>query len=229
MPAAASFYGEVLDWAIAPHPGSAYLLARAGEATVAGLLPLGEGGLAHWVGQLVTDDVHHLCRRMTFLQGQVLLPPEETPGFGTIAMIADPAGAVMHVFTPQGTALAPESAPAPGHIGFHTLVAPRADLAARVYRSLFDWKASTPVTTEHGVWTPLHAGFRRDAALLEPKALELAPQWAHHVKVEALGPVVERALARGATLLHPPVALPRVGTVAVLADPWGAAFGLLSA
>jgi predicted enzyme related to lactoylglutathione lyase len=221
-----TFYAHTLGWTFTPVEGSKYQLARAGDTPVAGLLPLGEGGEAHWLGQLVTDDVVQLCRRLAFLQGKVLLPPEETPGFGTTALVADPAGAVFQPFTPAGTEVSPPGEPQPGAIHFHTLIAPRADLGARVYRSLFEWKAGTTLTTELGAWTPLTSGLRRHAALFEPTEPTVGAQWAHHVLVPSLEPVIERALAQGATLLHPPFDLPRVARLALLADPWGAAFGL---
>jgi hypothetical protein len=225
--ATTAFYAEVVGWEVSVDASGQYPIARAHGRPVAGILPLGGEAQPHWLGQILTEDVGQLCRRLTFLQGEVLIPPEEIPDLGVGAMIADPVGAVLHAFTPH-TAQDETFTPTRGAIGFHAMLAPRADLACRVYKTLFPWKVGKPQTNQAGTWTMLKDRTTPIAAALEWAQDDAPPQWVHYVIVDDVDETLVRAQSAGATVLHAPVTLRKVGTVATLVDPTGARFGIMS-
>lgn len=220
--AAAAFYGGVLGWTWERPGDGAWRVAHAGDHRVAGLLPIGEGASPHWLCHVAVDDPAQVCRRLAFLQGQVLLPPDAETG-GT-AVAADPAGAVFGIV--GGEAVGDESPP--GAVAHHELLGPRPDLGARVYRTLLGWTAGPPVRIGTGDRISLSAGGRPVATLSAwPSSDAVPPQWVPYVRCADLAGAVARARAAGATLLDPDHALPGQGAAALLSDPQGAVFGLL--
>ena len=102
---AATFYQEVAGLTTAPGP---YQMMMAGDQSVGGLVgPRAEGPgwpsggpEAHWIAYIAVDDVDAAARKASELGGQVLLPPVDIPGFGRAAVLRDPQGAAVGIFTP---------------------------------------------------------------------------------------------------------------------------------
>ncbi len=61
----------------------------------------------------------------------------------------------------------------------------------------------------------------------EAAAMGAPSQWIGYVAVTDISETIAEASKRGAHVHTPPMAIPTVGTFAVLADPWGAAFAVL--
>lgn len=224
--ASAAFYAALLGWEVRRAPEGGYPVFISGGKAVAGLLELGEGGAPHWLGHALVDDVDQTCRRIAFLQGEVLVEPEDVPGIGRTAIVADPIGAVFAPFSRESGA----DEPADGPLGWSALVAPRPDLAAKVFKTLFGWKPGKSVATPLGPYSLFK--LRRDvvAGMLDlPEEFGVPPQWVHHARVPDADAALDRASALGARALHSPVKLPGVGQVAAFLDPRGAAFGVWSA
>ncbi|MGW1978807.1 VOC family protein [Streptomyces sp. NPDC001889] len=92
--AGARFYGELLGWTF--HRGDGPRVdARSDGALVAALAPKGDGRMPTvWSVYFATDDAHALAARITAAGGQVITSPVPVGRYGTVAVAADPGGAV---------------------------------------------------------------------------------------------------------------------------------------
>lgn len=218
----AAFYADLLGWTVTPR-GRARVMADAGRAFGA-ILPLGEDAAAHWIGSVRVPDVDAVLRRLRFVQGEVLLPPEDLGEGKRAAMIADPSGAVLHV-----VAGAPDDDGAPA-TPLAVLFAPRPDLGARVHTALFGWTKAAGPALPTGATTLLRDGDATVAWLIPPgPGAPIPPQWLYALRCADPAATAARALDAGAQPLAGPVDLPGLGVIRAMVDPHGAAFALISA
>ena len=103
--AAAAFCSQVVGWqtADAGMPDMRYTLLSAGGAVIAGLMTLPQaacdaGARPGWVGYIGVADVDGMAQRLQQAGGQVHRPPEDIPGVGRFAVVADPHGASFDLF-----------------------------------------------------------------------------------------------------------------------------------
>jgi predicted enzyme related to lactoylglutathione lyase len=95
--AAASFYEEVVGYetrAIERRGGSYTMLVGAGRER-AGIFPNPTDWKPQWITHFGVDDPVAAASRVEALGGTVLLPPRPEVREGTIAIVSDPAGAVL--------------------------------------------------------------------------------------------------------------------------------------
>ena len=118
-PAAESFYRSVMSWDIqdAGMEGFAYQVVSVGPTMIGGIMPIPEaaramGARPAWMGYIGVDDVDIYAGRVTAAGGAVHRVPEDIPGVGRFAVVADPQGAVFILFRALSDQ-APQ-APAPG-------------------------------------------------------------------------------------------------------------------
>jgi predicted enzyme related to lactoylglutathione lyase len=98
-PAAADeFYSRVFGWTTEEMPDAGgYRVIRNGERSNGGFMP-SPGGPSNWVPYFGHEDVDGLIERIPELGGEVHNGPIQMPG-GSIAVFADPQGAVFCVWT----------------------------------------------------------------------------------------------------------------------------------
>src|SRR3546814_8348736 len=108
--AAVEFYREVIGWAAqgAGVEGVDYTLLMANGAAVAGLMALHEevrnaGGRPGWIGYVAVDDVDSRSAEIGKKGGKVHRAPDDIPGVGRFAIVADPQGAVFALFRGSGS------------------------------------------------------------------------------------------------------------------------------
>lgn len=96
------FYSEVVGWKTTAMPGSQ--LETFGTGTLqseqaATLLSATEGAPAGWLSFIVVDALGPACQRTLRLGGKVLTSELVVPGVGSYAVIEDPQGARLGLFT----------------------------------------------------------------------------------------------------------------------------------
>lgn len=106
--AAAAFYGALFGWGA--HEGSAtdrpYTLFTANGRDLAGCMAIPTDGAAppcppHWLAYVGVADVDAAAAKAASLGGRVVHPPTDIPGVGRFAVLSDPGGASLAVFTPR--------------------------------------------------------------------------------------------------------------------------------
>jgi predicted enzyme related to lactoylglutathione lyase len=78
------------------------ILQRSGETDTAGLMqkPADMPGPSLWIPYLAVEDVDATVERANGLGATTLMPGMDVPDVGRIAVLADPAGALVGLFRP---------------------------------------------------------------------------------------------------------------------------------
>jgi predicted enzyme related to lactoylglutathione lyase len=104
---AKKFYDAVVGWKTKPMssaPGNDYTLWLAGDKQAGGVTamagPQFKGVPPHWRCYVAVPDVDAAAKKAAKAGGKVVTPPFDVPNVGRVAVIADPAGAVLGIMTP---------------------------------------------------------------------------------------------------------------------------------
>ena len=129
LDAAERFYADVIGWSTrdAGMGGPRYTIASTGASTgasagdrmVAGMMAvpdhLRDSGIRpHWIGYIACPDVDAYAARVAERGGRIHRAPDDIPGVGRFAVVADPQGAAFVLFKGAGDAepAAPAKRPA---------------------------------------------------------------------------------------------------------------------
>ncbi len=106
--AALAFYGGTLGWTFEPMElpnGVAYWTARKAGLPVAGVMALDEdehaGIPAHWMTYMAVDAMEAALDETLKAGGSVERAAVAVPGVGALAVVADPAGALVGLMEPD--------------------------------------------------------------------------------------------------------------------------------
>lgn len=217
------FYRELLGWRIetemmGPFPVHAI---HVGGRRIGSIIP--EDGIpaSHWMPYVAVEDVDATAARVASLGGEVCVPPTDLPIGGRFAVVADPAGAYFSVMRHPDV-------PASHHPGDHDFVWDELSTAdpqsaAVFYRQVFGWNITLPDGSDY--WH-VKDGDIDFAGMTAPHGEGQPPHWLSYVAVEDAAEIAQRVPELGGTILAGPMALPNVGTIAVLRDPAGAVLAL---
>jgi uncharacterized protein len=234
--AAQTFYQNVIGWTgkdagMADRP---YTLFSTGPAMVAGMMPIPEEAVAHgarpcWTGYIGVDDVDDCTARIRTAGGAVQRVPEEIPGIGRFAVVADPHGAVFIIF--KGTSEeAPPSQPAGtlGHVGWHELQAGNLDAAFAFYSGLFGWtKAAAMDMGPLGTYQLFAVGGTPVGGMMTKLPEAPRPFWLYYFNVDAVDAAMNRVKAGGGQVIHGPTQVPGGSWITQCVDPQNAMFALV--
>ncbi|HEY0215366.1 MAG TPA: VOC family protein [Cellulomonas sp.] len=139
---ARQFYGPLLGWEfdVGPAETGYYTTALVGGRAVAALGPVppgAEGQPAAWLTHLATSDANAAAARAEAAGGQVVLAPMPVMEYGTMAVVADPVGAVFALWqagSHPGAALVNE----PGAMIWNEQLSGGFEPAKTFYGALFD-------------------------------------------------------------------------------------------
>jgi predicted enzyme related to lactoylglutathione lyase len=101
--AALGFYKTLFGWkteAMAMAKGGTYHVLKVDGAPVGGVMALPKDAPAMppcWGGYVTVNDADATVRQCTQLGGRLIHGPEDIPGVGRFAVLADPQGAVINV------------------------------------------------------------------------------------------------------------------------------------
>jgi predicted enzyme related to lactoylglutathione lyase len=252
--AAGDFYSAVIGWKVKamPMPGGdgampPYFIFEMGEGDncpgIGGMMtfpPELEGKLLpNWTGYVAVDDVDETARQYADLGGRIQRPPDDIPGIGRFAVVADPNGAVLCIMTP----IPPENPPRqlgpndPGNVGWRELYARDCEEAFGFYATVFGW------TKDHdfdmGEMGPYrifaYAGGEAGDAASQPVGgmMKMPPSvpvpcWSYYFNVEAIDAAIERVTAHGGKIVFGPQDVPGGSWIIQATDPQGAFFCLVA-
>lgn len=141
--AAQAFYGPVLGWEFGSPPEGAgetdYRTFTAPDgAGVGGVMP--STMPSTWAVYFGVSDVDGVAARLVELGGRVLMDPQDIPGVGRFAFVADPQGASFYLMRGDSPAASTAFDPArAGHCSWNELVTSDQDGALAFYGALFGW------------------------------------------------------------------------------------------
>jgi predicted enzyme related to lactoylglutathione lyase len=99
--AAAAFYGPLVGWSFEPagQEGMDYRVFSKGSEGIGGCMKRPEGAPMPpmWLGYVGVDDVDECVAGIRAAGGQVHMEPQDIPGVGRFAFVADPQGVSFYV------------------------------------------------------------------------------------------------------------------------------------
>lgn len=234
LQSAQRFYGELLGWTFQGVPGARlpYSIAYDNGEAVAALVqpraPRDGRRQPFWLPFISAGDVPALTQQAAAHGARVLSPPRDYPDRGEQAVLADPQGAIFGVL--QSSSGDPADVLAdPGECIWSSLIAQDARQDAAFYQSLFGYDVQDLPSNGGVAHLLLSTGGYARASVNEhpPQSQQGAAYWLPFVRATSTTVAVEKVKALGGSVITEPHPDRNGGTIAVVADPQGAAFGLL--
>lgn len=240
VPGAVGFYGPLFGWDLVGSGGEPeYFVARLRGRDVAGIAPMPDSVVdrdAAWMTQIRVESAAETAQQAAGAGGTVVAGPMDLPPAGSLAVIADPAGAVFCAWEPEtrrGAQLVNE----PGAWAMSVLHTDDLDRSEAFYGTVFGWQTEAfgPSEAQVKLWRlPGYVGGEpqqpvpRDVVgVMAPLASTAAPApfWSVDFWVEDADATADNAVELGGRMIMAPHDTPgfRQG---VLADPQGGAFSV---
>lgn len=237
--AAETFYTQLTGWTTKKGDiaDQRYTEWVNGETALGGLMQLPDeakeqGAPPHWLAYVAVPSVEETLQQAQGLGAKKLMGPMEIPTVGRIAVIQDPQGAVIAVYTPVGEVPGHDGEAAIGEFSWNELAASDYAAAFDFYSALFGWVKGEAMDMGPG-GTYLMYGRVSDQALggmfnKPPDQPGPPAVWLCYVTVADARAKAEQVKQLGGRVLNGPMEVPGGDVVAQCMDPQGAAFALHS-
>lgn len=233
LDAAEGFYRELFGWEIPELPNSAemggYRRAKLGGRDVAGAMPLmQEGQPPAWSTYVSVDDADAISRAIQENGGTMVAEPMAVASYGRLAIFTDPEGAFFGIWEPADFAGA-ELVNEPGAFSWNELETRDPAAAKEFYGRVFGWEFDEEEMGEM-VYNVARIGDNRVAGMADVSHRmpeEVPAHWMAYFSVEDADGTVEKVASGGGRVDFGPIDIP-VGRFAMVADPWGAAFAVIT-
>jgi predicted enzyme related to lactoylglutathione lyase len=238
VPAAERFYASVIGWTTRDSgmEGMNYTLAYVADMQVAGMMGMpeeAEGMPPMWFGYVFTDDIEKTAKEIAANGGKVHRPPQDIPGIGRFAVVADPHGAVFSLFTTDSEGAPWPEMMTPGHVGWNELMAGDLDTDWAFYETTFGWTKDKAVDMSEGgmgIYQTFGAsgGLAFGGMMTKPASIPAPPFWGYYFVVNGLDAATARVTEGGGRVLMGPMEVPGGAWIVNCLDPQGAHFSLVS-
>ena len=230
VPAARDFYGRLFGWIYQDLGG--YVIAKNQDRPLCGMFqrPRPQDGKAspRWIGYISVPNVSKAAKVVTREGGSVIAAPQKLPDRGQQAVFADAEGAVFGVVR-SSSGDPQDFLPEPGDWIWVQLLSRDARKAGEFYRAIAGYDVQENTSSKRtNDFVLIHEGYARAAVLTIPEEHnDVQPNWLPFVRVaDVKGTVVKAKDLGGRVLIQPKPDLFE-GKLGVIADPTGAAIGLL--
>lgn len=234
VPAAARFYAAVLGWAVDvsddPQYGGYGTFSAFGHP-VAGISPCQEGNPYRdiWTVYLASDDADLTCAAAESAGGMVAMPPMAVGDQGRMAMLVDPAGAVLAVWQADRHAGFDRSERPGTPVWFETMSRDYAR-ALPFYTGVFGLSHQVQADTDEFRYSVLTSADAELAGVMDASAFlpdGAASHWQVYFDSPDVDAAVAAVLANGGAVLEPVSDSP-YGRLATVADPMGSTFRIIT-
>lgn len=231
VPAARKFYSGLFGWTFRDLGN--YTIAANDERPLAGLFqrerPKNQpDAKPRWFGYISVANVERAARAVASAGGKTLAPPAKFPKRGEQAVFADAEGAMFGAMK-SSAGDPPDFLAEPGDWIWIQLLSRDAAKAAAFYTKVAGYKAvgNTEVARLNDYVLTSEGYARATIRTIPANDPQVQPTWLPFVRVKSLAESVAKAGQLGGQVLIAPKADLLSGKVAVVADPTGAAIGLL--
>lgn len=234
LTAAKAFYAGLFGWTFREYHATDvdYAVAYLGSQPVGGLLQHRPGARdarqTSWLPFLAVGDIDAAVRSAIGHGGRQVIAARTFPDRGRQAVLADPQGAVFALLASSSGDL-PDVLPLPGEWIWSSLLATDPDADAAFYQSFLGYEVYA-MPTQDGLEHLLLASddsARASVNALPANFTSRHPHWLNFVRVVDAGAATVEAVRLGGRVLVETHADRHGGLVAVIADPMGAALGLM--
>jgi len=229
--ASAAFYGSLFGWELVsagPDAGG-YGMFTLDGTQVAGIGPKQDPAMPTvWTTYISVADAAATVAAVGEAGGGVVMPAMAVMDAGSMAIVADTAGAIFGLWQP-GQHTGAGVVNAPGSLVWNELNIRDAAAVTPFYETVFGWTAmpSEAGGMEYTAWeldgTPI------GGMLTMPPQMpaEIPPHWLTYFGVADTDAAIATATAAGGTLMFGPIDIP-IGRFAVLSDPQGGVFAAIA-
>ena len=231
---ARTFYGSVFGWDFEENPtdqGAPYIMARKGEHAAAGMMQQqpaqAEMGIPPmWNTYVTVDDIDATVAKVDSAGGSVMMPPMQVMDAGSMAVVADPTGAVACMWQPDqhiGCQVVNEH----GALCWNEVMTSDVPTAAAFYSELFGWGTEQMEMGDQGTYTVFTLGDDGVAGgTALPPVEGIPPHWGTVFAVDDCDATLAAVAEAGGSVMAGPFDTP-IGRSGACADPQGAAFQII--
>lgn len=231
VPFAQKFYAAMFGWKVYDYGG--YFIGFSDDRPLCGMFQRPRPkdkpeAKPRWFGYISVGSVEKAQRAVTQAGGRVLAEPKKLPKRGEQAVFADPEGAVFGVVKSSGGD--PEDFLAePGEWIWIQLLSRDARKAAEFYRAIVGYEiVENTKNNRSSDYVLASEGYARGTVRTIRNAdTKVQPTWLPFVRVKNLADSLALAKQLGGKVVVEPKPELLEGKVAVIADPTGAAIGIL--
>lgn len=227
------FYTSLLGWEIHPVPMGefTYRMIMAGPGPIGGIVEEQAIPSSHWMPYCSVPEVDSAAERWKELGGTVCVPPTDIPRTGRFAVVGDPQGGFLSLYTglPESQGFDPDQ-PIPGRVVWNELMTSDDAGAERFYAANFGWKPQHMDLGPMGTYRCQMVGDKGAGAIMRNPAPDAPTWWCAYFLTPDLAAATGKAKELGAEPMVENVEIPGGhGRFSLLKDPTGAPFGLYQA
>jgi predicted enzyme related to lactoylglutathione lyase len=226
-----AFYTELLGWE-AEEPdeefGGYFNFTKDG-ARIAGAMANQGGGMPDlWSIYLAVADATATCEAVVKAGGAVMVEPMAVGTLGTMAVVAEPTGAVIGMWQPgdhKGFGYVAE----PGAPGWFELFTRDYEASRSFYTDAFGWDLHKVSDEADFKYSTLHEGDAQAAGIMDASGFlpaEVPPHWSIYFAVDDVDAALAKVAELGGSVEVPAEDTP-YGRLATAIDPTGARFKLM--
>lgn len=233
--AAVEFYGGLFGWDV-PEPENAeqtggYRQALLRGKPVAGMMPaMQEGQPPVWSTYVSVADADATAAKVAEAGGTTIAEPMDVMELGRMAVFADPTGAAIGIWQP-GTFVGAEIVNESNAVVWNELNTRDPEASKSFYGAAFGWGFEER-QFESGLYTSIKVGGDSVGGMIDITGRapdEVPPHWLAYFAVDDTDAAVARATESGGELVLEPFDIAEVGRIALVKDPFGAVFAVMTA
>lgn len=230
------FYAELFGWTFDDRPagpGMTYSMVKLGDRHVAGLFEMSKEMAAvapsHWGSYVTVDDVDATAKKVEPNGGKLIDAPFDVMDVGRMAVVQDPAGAILRLWTAKKR-LGADVKNEPGALCWNEVYTTNVDAAGTFYANVIGWQLEPVDMGPMGTYTlfrvPGEENNSGGMMPMPPNMKGVPSHWLAYIQVEDCDASTKKASDLGAKTLVPPMDIPNIGRFSIVQDPTGAAFAL---
>jgi len=231
--ASRQFYGQLLGWTFeeTERMGRPYVLATLGGEYVAGMMEVTDQTPgrpdSQWLSFMSVESVDEAVAQTEMAGGTIIVAPVTLDRAGRVAVVADPQGAPLGLARLTAGVPRPPDTPTTGRFFWSEYLASDAGEALAFYRRLAGYTDEVTAQQAGITYYVLRTGRPRAGLFAIPASVtNVKPNWLPYIMVTDPAGMAARAEQLGGRVLLRPNPQARAGTLAIVADPTGAAVAL---
>ncbi len=226
---ARAFYGALFGWEFDANPvpdGGEYIMATLHGKSAAGMMQqrpeqAAMGLPSLWNTYITVEDLAATVAKVEGAGGTVMQPPMDVMDAGHMAVIVDPAGAVVALWQ-ANQHIGSEIVNEPGAMSWNELITDDAGAALPFYKQVLGMDATGQDMGDGRTYTTFMVGENMVGGMLPPPMEGMPNHWSVYFAVEDIEETIAKATELGGQAM--PILDIMPGRISAIIDPQGATF-----